>query len=87
MPKSAQQKFNEYLNECHSTTDAVNAVVNSSNEFYKGYAFAAGFLGMILSDAISELPKARRADFRARLMKKADEINQQILIEKIKEPV
>ncbi len=85
MPKSAQQKFNEYLDECHSTTDAIQAVTNSSNEFYNGYAFAAGYLGMQLSDAIGYLPKAKRQEFRDRLQKKAQEINHQILIAKIKE--
>jgi hypothetical protein len=85
MAKTAQQKFNEYLDECHSTTDAINAFVNASQENYNGYAYAAGALTMILADAISELPKARRADFRDRLNREAQKQKNELLAKMLKE--
>jgi len=85
MPKSAQQKFNEYLEDCRKTSDAIGELTNSTNEYYNGYAFAAGFLGMQLGDAIALLPKAQREEFRDRLVRKAEEVRQQILITKIKD--
>jgi hypothetical protein len=85
MPKSAQQKFNEYLEDCHKTSDAIGEFTNATNEYYNGYAFAAGYLGMQLADAIGYLPKAKRQEFRDRLQKKAQEIKNQILIETIKD--
>ena len=85
MAKSAQQKFNEYLDECRETTQAVNALVNESNEYHEGYAFSAGFLGMMLQDAIGELPKAKRSEMRDRLLRKAQELRNLNLAKKIKD--
>jgi len=85
MPKSAQQKFNEYLEDCHATSDAISELTNATNEYYNGYAFAAGYLGMQLGDAIALLPKAKREEFRNRLIRKAEETRHKILIETIKD--
>jgi hypothetical protein len=85
MPKSAQQKWNEYLDESRETMAAINEVSNRTNELYEGYAFAAGFLGMELANAIGMLPKAKREEFRARLIRKAEETRHKILIETIKD--
>ena len=83
--KSAQQKFNEYLEESHSTMAAVNEVTESTLARYGSYSFAAGCLGMILTDAIGHLPKAKRAEFRARLAKISDKARHEILINTIKD--
>jgi hypothetical protein len=85
MPKSAQQKFNEYLDECRETTNAISEVTDRTNEAYDGYAFAAGYLGSMLADVISELPKARRAELRDRLLAKAQEAKNEYLLKTIKE--
>jgi hypothetical protein len=85
--KSAQQKFNEYLEESQSTMAAINEVTESTNQRYQGYAFAAGCLGMILADAIGQLPRAQRAEFRARLAKISDKARHEILLDKIKDTV
>jgi hypothetical protein len=85
MAKSAQQKWNEYLDESRETMAAINEVSNRTNELYEGYAFAAGFLGMTLADAIAELPKAKRAEFRERLLKQADKARNEFLLKAIKE--
>lgn len=85
MAKSAQDKFNEYLAESRETHDVINQLNDRTNELYEGYAFAAGFLGMTLADAISELPKAKRAEFRARILKAADKAKNEFLMKAIKE--
>jgi hypothetical protein len=71
MAKSAQAKFNEYMDECRETSYAINQLIDRSKEATDGYAYAAGFLNTMLADAIAELPKARRADFRNRLFRRA----------------
>ena len=71
MPKTAQQRFNEYLDECRETSDAVRELTDRSHEAHGNYAYAAGFLGSVLQEAIAELPKQRRADFRNRLYRQA----------------
>lgn len=84
MPKSAQQKFNEYLDECRETNDAVNQFVNASFENYKNYAYAAGSLATIVNDLIRELPKAKRAEMRDRFYSMADKQKHEFLIKTIK---
>ena len=87
MAKSAQQRFNEYLEECRETNDAVNEFTKSSYENYKGYAYAAGALESIVKDLISELPKARRAELRQRFYDMAQKQKNEFLLKQIKEPV
>ena len=83
--KSAQQKFNEYLEESQTTMAAINEVTESTLERYGSYSFAAGCLGMILADAIGYLPKAKRAEFRARLAKISDKARHEHLLNTIKD--
>ncbi len=83
--KSAQQKFNEYINESQSTMAVINEVTESTLERYGSYSFAAGALGMILADAIGHLPKAKRAEFRSRLAKISDKARHEILLNMIKD--
>ena len=85
MAKSAQQRFNEYLDECQQSHNVINELNNSTNDLYGSYAYAAGFLGMTLADAISELPKAKRAEFRDRILKAADRAKHEFLLKTIKE--
>lgn len=85
MPKSAQEKFNEYLNEYAETTDAVNEFINSSVENRDGsYAYAAGALSTMLQEAVSYLPKAKRSEFRERLYKLAQQHKDEFLVKTIK---
>lgn len=85
--KSAQQKFNEYLDECRETSDAVNQFINFSADNYKGYAYAAGALSTVLQDVIAELPKARRAEIRERLYRMAQDQKNELLAKTIKDTV
>lgn len=86
MPKSAQQKFSEYLDECRETRNAINEVESSSRENCDGsYAFACGVFSMMLGDVISELPKARRAELREQLLRTAQQQKNQLLAKTIKD--
>ncbi len=86
MPKSAQDKFSEYLAECRETRDAINEVEKASRENCEGsYAFACGVFSSILGDVISELPKARRAEFRSQLLNLAQKQKNEHLAKTIKE--
>ena len=86
MPKSAQDKFNEYLAECRETRDAINEVESASRENCDGsYAFACGVFSMMLGDVISELPKARRAELREQLLNIAQKQKNELLAKKIKD--
>jgi hypothetical protein len=83
--KSAQDKFNNYLDEYRETQTAVNTFTNGSHGFYGDYAFAAGYYGSLVADLISQLPKAKRAEYRDRLLREGKLFEQKVLIEKIKE--
>ena len=79
MAKSAQQRFNEYLDECRETSNAVRSLVDRSYDVNSNYAYAAGFLSTMLQEAIAELPKARREDFRRRLLRQAEKFQQEMV--------
>jgi hypothetical protein len=86
MPKSAQQKFNEYLDECRETRDAINELEKSARENNDGsYAYACGVYSTLLAEAIGELPKARRADFRGRMLRMAQTQKNELLAKVISE--
>lgn len=73
MRKTAQQKFNEYLEDCRKTTQAVNQVIDTSKEFYGDYAYATGYLSTVLQEVIAQLPRAKREELRQRFVSKAQE--------------
>ena len=86
MPKSAQQKFNEYLDECRETRDAINELEKASRENHDGsYAYSCGVFSMLLGDVIAELPKARRAELREQLLRTAQKQKNELLAKKIKD--
>lgn len=88
MAKSAQEKFNEYLEECRETRDAINELERSSRENHDGsYAYACGVFSMLLGDVIAELPKARRAELRNQMYRTAQNQKNELLAKTIKESV
>lgn len=87
MPKSAQDKFNEYLAECRETSQAVTEFTSASHENYGNYAYACGALESMIKDVISELPKARRAEIRQRFFDMAQKQKNEHLAKVIKEAV
>lgn len=85
MAKSAKEKLDEYLGECRETTDAINEFIDNSADNYKGYAYAAGALSVVLQDAIAQLPKAKRTEMRERLYGMAQQQKNEILVKTIKD--
>jgi hypothetical protein len=87
MAKSAQQKFNEYLDECRETSDALNSFEKAVQAKYDGhgYAYIAGYFMMQFKEAVSELPKKRRAEIRERFLREAKKFEQETLLKQIKE--
>lgn len=86
MARSAQDKFNEYLDECRETNDAVNEFVKASYENNdRSYSYAAGYLESMLKEVITELPKARRAEIRKRFLDIAQTQKNELLIKTLKE--
>ena len=85
MPKSAQDKFNEYLAESRETRDAINELEKASRENNDGsYAYACGVYSVLLGDIIAELPKARRAEIREQLLRSAQKQKNELLAKTIK---
>lgn len=87
MPKSAQQKWSEYLDECAETSDALSAFERAVQDKYdnQGYAYIAGYFMVQFREAVMELPKARRAEIRERFLREARKFEQENLLRKIKE--
>jgi hypothetical protein len=71
MKKSAQDRFDEFRAEQHETRMAATAFVNASYNKYGSYNFACGYLQTMVNDLIAELPKKRREEYRAQLLKAA----------------
>lgn len=84
--KSAQQKMNEFLDECRETRDAINQLEAASREHYEGsYAYACGYFATLLGDIIAELPKARREQLREQMYREAQKQKNLHLADTIKE--
>jgi hypothetical protein len=82
MAKTAQQKFNEYLDEREATRQAVSAFEKAVHEKYdgSGYAYIAGYFMMQMLDAVAHLPKAQRQEFRERFLREAKKFEQENLV-------
>jgi hypothetical protein len=86
MAKTAQEKFNEYLDECRETRDAINELEKASRENHDGsYAYSCGVFSMLLGDVIAELPKKRRAEIREQMFSIAQKQRNQLLMNTIKD--
>jgi hypothetical protein len=87
MTKSAQSKFNEYLDECRETSQSINDMVDSSYKLFGSYAYATGYLQSLLAEVIDQLPKAKREGLRNRLRRQAQNDKNAQLANKLKEAV
>jgi hypothetical protein len=85
MAKTAQDKFDEYLSECHETLDAVNEFVNSSFDNYKSHSYSTGAMSVMLGELIRELPRTKREYWRDRLHRAAQQQKNESLLKTIKE--
>jgi hypothetical protein len=73
--KSAAVKLQEFMNECHGTRAVLKEFNDASKSRFGDYGYAAGYLESVLVDAIMELPRARREEFRAQLHNKAYQLS------------
>jgi hypothetical protein len=80
-------KFNAYLDESRETRGAVNEFVETSYDLYKSYGHSTGYLQSLVGDLISQLPKAKRAEYRAQLLRQAQNQQNELLSKTIKETV
>lgn len=84
--KTAQQKFNAYLEDCQQTRDAINELEQAARENHDGsYAYACGVYSVLLGDAISMLPKTKRDEMRQRILRTAQTQKNELLAKKIKD--
>ena len=81
----ARQTFDQYLAEFRETQQAINAMSDSTHKLYGDYAYAAGYFGSMIADLVAQLPKAKRAEVRAQLLKTADKHHQEFLLKAMKE--
>lgn len=65
MATSAQDRINEYS----KTQAAINEFTEASFDRYGGYAYATGYLQVMLARVIDQLPKKERAEMREQLIK------------------
>jgi hypothetical protein len=75
MAKSAAEKMDLFLNECHGTRAVIKEFTDVSKAKYGDYGYAAGYLESMMVDVIMELPRARREAFRAQLHNKTYKIS------------
>lgn len=81
----ARQTFDQYLAEFRETQQAINAMSDTTHKLYGDYAYAAGYFGSMIADLVAQLPKAKRAEVRAQLLKTADKHQQEFLLKAMKE--
>jgi hypothetical protein len=83
----ARQTFDQYLAEFRETQQAVNSMTDSTHKLYGDYAYVAGYYGSMIADLVAQLPKAKRAEVRAQLLKSAEKFQSEFLLKTIKETV
>ena len=73
----ARQTFDQYLAEFRETQQAVNSMTDATYKTYGDYAYVAGYFGSVIADLVSQLPKAKRAEVREQLRRKAAEFQKE----------
>lgn len=73
----ARQTFDQYLAEFRQTQQAVNSMTDASYKNYGDFAYAAGYFGSMIADLVAQLPKAKRAEVREQLLRKAAEFHKE----------
>ena len=79
MAKSAQQRFNEYLDEARSTRESIKEFQDAAYENYQSHSYAAGFLESKLVDVIMALPRAQREELRAVFRQQAEKQRREVM--------
>ena len=81
------KSFSQYLEECSQMFDALNDFEKAVQAKYDGhgYPYVAGYMMMQFREAVMELPRARREQFKAQFLKEATRFEQEHLMKTIKE--
>lgn len=77
MAKSAAEKLQDFMNECHGTRAVLKEFTDVTRAKYGDFGYAAGYLESLMVDILMELPKARRVAFREQLHNKTYKISQE----------
>ena len=75
MKQTAQDRMNEY----RETQIAMNEFTEASFDRYGGYAYATGYLQVMLARAIDQLPRAQRAEMRNQMLKATASIRKEMV--------
>jgi len=75
MKQTAQDRMNEY----RETQIAMNDFTEASFDRYGGYAYATGYLQVMLARAIDQLPRAERAEMRSQMLKATASIRKEMV--------
>ena len=81
------KSFSQYLEECSQMSEACSQFEKAVQDKYDGhgYPYVAGYMMMQFREAVMELPRARREQFKAQLVKEAKRFEQEHLMKTIKE--
>lgn len=71
---TAAEKLDLFRNECHGTRALVREFVDVSYKKFGAYSYSSGYLESLVVDILMELPKARRAEVREQLSRKAQQL-------------
>jgi quinol monooxygenase YgiN len=85
MPKTAQQKMNEFFNEADATRATMKAFADASRENYGSHAYAAGYFESMVVTLTLQLPKAKRDEVRREFEQLATKQRNEVLLKTIKE--
>ena len=79
--------FSQYLEECNQMSDACSQFEKAVQGRYDGhgYPYLAGYMMMQFREAVMELPRARREQFKAQLLRETKRFEQETLLKTIKE--
>ena len=74
MAKSAQQRLNEFFAENAETREALKMFTEASYARKGSHSYAAGYLESVVVELIGQLPKAKRQEYRAQLIRAAQKV-------------
>jgi hypothetical protein len=81
MKLSAQQRFNQALDESRETGDALREFVSISEKVYSSHSYSSGYLESMVLQLIGELPKKRRAELREQFYRAALELSRKHMVD------
>ena len=80
MARSAQQRFNTYLDESQDTASVVEQFSKSCRQSEHGYAYEAGWWNSMVPRILMALPKTRRQEFLQELRTQSHKLDAENLV-------